>query len=108
VNGYNFGILKNNFKFALLPRRDFDIPFIRSEKFGKVHFAIYLNAFLDLGFVDNYYPDPTLNNDLENSLLIGYGLGIDFVTYYDLVLRIEYALNRMNEYGIYLHFTAPI
>lgn len=108
VNGNNFGILKNNIKFALLPRRELDIGFIRSEKFNKVHYAFYLNAFFDMGFVDNFYPDYALNNQLENSLLIGYGLGIDFVTYYDLVLRVEYAFNRMNEHGLYLHFMAPI
>lgn len=108
VNGQNFGILKNNFKFALLPRRDFNLNFIKSEKFSKVHYAFYLNAFFDMGFVDNFYPDPTLNNQLENSLLIGYGVGIDFVTYYDLVLRLEYSFNRMNEHGFFLHFMAPI
>ncbi|MEE4256392.1 MAG: POTRA domain-containing protein [Bacteroidales bacterium] len=108
VNGYNFGILKNNIKFALLPRRNFNIKFIKSEKFAKVHYAFYLNAFFDMGFVDNFHPDPSLNNGLENTLLIGYGLGIDFVTYYDLVLRMEYSVNRMNEHGFFLHFMAPI
>lgn len=108
VNGYNFGILKNNIKFALLPERNFNIDFIKSEKFAKVHYAFYLNAFFDMGFVDNFYPDPSRQNDLENTMLIGYGLGIDFVTYYDLVLRIEYSVNRMNEHGLFLHFIAPI
>ena len=108
VNGNNFGILKNNIKFALLPQKQFDINFIRSEKFSKVHYAFYMNAFFDIGFADNFNPRPELNNDLENNLLIGYGLGIDFVTYYDLVFRFEYSFNRMNEHGLFLHFTAPI
>jgi outer membrane protein assembly factor BamA len=108
VNGYNFGIFKSNLKFALLPERQFDIGFLKSEKFRRVHYAFYLNAFLDMGFVDNFYPDPDLNNQLENTLLIGYGLGIDFVTYYDLVFRFEYAINKSLEKGFYLHFTAPI
>jgi outer membrane protein assembly factor BamA len=108
VNGQNFGIWKNNIKFALLPRKEFDIGFIRSEKISKTYFAIYLNAFLDMGFADNIYRDGSQNNELENSLLVGYGAGLDFVTYYDLVLRVEYAINRMNEHGIFLHFMAPI
>jgi len=108
VNGNNFGILKNNLKFALLPRRNLDIDFIRSEKFNKIHYAFYLNAFFDMGFADNFYTDPAMNNQLENSLLIGYGLGIDFVTYYDLVFRLEYSMNRMNEHGFFIHFMAPI
>lgn len=108
VNGQNFGIFKSNFKFALLPTKEYDIGFIKSDKFRKVHFAFYLNAFFDLGFVDNMYTDPTLNNQLENKLMMGYGLGLDFVTYYDLVFRFEYSINKMNEQGFYLHFTAPI
>jgi outer membrane protein assembly factor BamA len=108
VNGNNFGIFKNNLKFALLPTREFNIDFIKSEKFSKVHYAFYLNAFFDLGFVDNFNPQDELNNTLENTLLIGYGLGIDFVTYYDLVFRFEYSFNRMNEHGFFLHFMAPI
>ncbi len=108
VNGQNFAIFKNNFKFALIPRRTFDIGFIRSEKFSKVHYAFYLNAFFDFGFADQIYPMPELNNQLENTLLIGYGLGLDFVTYYDIVLRLEYSFNKMNEHGLYIHFIAPI
>ena len=108
VNGQNFGIFKNNFKFALLPEREFEINFIGSEKFSRVHYAFYLNAFFDMGFVDNMYTMPELNNDLENTLLIGYGIGLDFVTYYDIVLRFEYSVNRMGEHGFYLHFRAPI
>jgi outer membrane protein assembly factor BamA len=108
VHGKNFGIFKSNLKFALLPTREFNINFIKSQKFSEVHYAFYLNAFFDMGFVDNFNPQPELGNTLENSLLIGYGIGLDFVTYYDLVFRFEYSFNRLNEHGLFLHFTAPI
>ncbi len=108
VNGSNFGIFKNNLKFALLSPRELELGFLRSEKFNKLFYAFYLNAFVDMGFADNPYPDPAQDNKLENSLLIGYGLGLDFVTYYDLVFRFEYSFNRMGEHGFYLHFMAPI
>jgi len=108
VNGHNFGIMKNNIKFALVPKREFNVNFIQSEKFSKVHYAFYLNAFFDLGYADQIYPIMSFNNQLENTLLIGYGVGLDFVTYYDLVIRMEYSFNRMNEHGFFLHFRAPI
>ena len=108
VNGNNFGILKNNLKFALIPENSFKMNFIRTEKFSKVHYAFYLNAFFDIGYVDQMYPRPELNNSLENTLLAGYGLGIDFVTYYDMVFRFEYSFNIINEHGFFLHFMAPI
>jgi hypothetical protein len=40
--------------------------------------------------------------------LIGYGLGLDFTTYYDIVIRVEAAVNRMSQPGIYVHFIASI
>jgi hypothetical protein len=47
-------------------------------------------------------------NDLQNSLLVGYGAGFDFTTYYDVVVRLEFSMNGMGIPGIYLHFMAPI
>jgi len=43
-----------------------------------------------------------------NTLLAGYGFSIDFVTYYDIVLDLNFALNSIGEPGIYIHFIAPI
>jgi hypothetical protein len=108
VDAQHFVIWKNNLKFALLPRKVKDIKFIKSDKFGLVHYAFYLNAFIDLGYSWNnqYYGEN--DNYLENQLLLGYGLGIDFVTYYDIVIRTEVSINKMNEVGLYLHFRAPI
>ena len=48
------------------------------------------------------------NNYLANTVLCGSGLSLDFVSYYDLVLRMEYSINRLNEKGLFLHFIAPI
>ena len=46
-------------------------------------------------------------NNLTNTLLFGRGIGIDYITYYDKLLRIEYGINRLGEKGIFLHFTNP-
>jgi outer membrane protein assembly factor BamA len=108
IDGQNFGLLKTNFKFALLPTRVTNIKFIKTEKFRKIHYAIFMNLFADVAYVDNIYPDPELMNNLENKILFGYGLGIDFVTYYDVVIRVEFSINRMHEKGFFLHFMAPI
>jgi hypothetical protein len=108
VDGRDFLLWKNNFKFAIIPARVFGIDFLRSPKFNKVPFALYLNVFGDLGYVlyDGDYPDPS--NDLRNSLLLGCGVGLDLATYYDIVIRLEASVNRDGMPGIYLHFTAPI
>jgi outer membrane protein assembly factor BamA len=108
VDGQNFGLFKTNLKFALVKPREFNLKFIPTEKFSKIHFALYMNLFTDLGFTSNAYYQPGLNNRLENQLLIGYGLGLDFVTYYDIVIRLEFSANKQWEKGIFIHFEAPI
>jgi hypothetical protein len=108
IDGQSFGIIKNNLKFAILPRTVRDIKFIKSDKFGLIHFAFYMNLFFDIGYVDNnqYYGENM--NTMENELQYGYGLGIDFVSYYDIVLRMEYSFNKKGDSGFFLHFMAPI
>lgn len=108
VNAQHFGILKSNVKFALIPQQEKDIRFIKTDKFGKIFYALYLNVFFDAGYgvYDQNFGQET--NDLQNSLLLGYGAGFDFVTYYDVVVRLEGSVNFMNETGIFLHFRAPI
>ena len=67
---------------------------------------MYLNIFSDIAYVeDNQFQ---LNNSLSNELLFGSGIGLDLVTYYDKVLRLEYSMNKMKETGFFVHFIAPI
>ena len=108
ADGQSFGILKTNVKFVLIPYRVHEIGFIRSDRFRKTFFALYLNLFADAGYADNRKNDPSLGNDLQNDLLAGYGAGLDFVTYYDIVIRMEYSFNKLGESGFFLHFRAPI
>ena len=40
-------------------------------------------------------------------LLWGNGISIDYVTYYDKLLRIEFSANHLGEKGVFLHFSNP-
>ncbi len=106
IDGQYYVIFKTNLKYALIPQTTGNIGFIPSEKFSKVHYALYLNLFADAGTIeDRYYVDENL---LANRWLGGLGIGLDFVTYYDKVLRTEFTLNRHREAGLFFHLTAPI
>ena len=108
IDGKDFTLWKNNFKFAILPERIFSIDFLRSRKFNTVPYALYLNVFCDAGYVSNSNTHNQEVNNLSNRLLVGYGMGIDFTTYYDVVIRLEASMNGKGEPGLYLHFIAPI
>jgi hypothetical protein len=106
VDGQRFVLAKTNLKFELLPRHEFHTAFIPLEKFSTVPYAFYLNLYSDAAYAeDNQFYK---YNPLTNKWLFGFGGGIDFVTYYDLVLRLEYSINKFGESGIFVHFSAPI
>jgi outer membrane protein assembly factor BamA len=106
VNGENYGVLKSQLRYALLKNKTFHIKAIPAKKFNKIPMAIYMGAFFDAGYVDSKIN--SRNNSLTNTSLYGGGVSLDFVSYYDLVLRVEYSINALNETGLFLHFVAPI
>jgi hypothetical protein len=82
------------------------LPLRISDKFKNVPNAFYLNAGFETGYVrDNQFAQ---SNFLANQYQFGYGLGLDYVTYYNMVFSLEYSINRMGESGFFLHFAAPI
>lgn len=106
INGQNIGVVKTNLKFNLIPKTNFNIKWIKSEKFNKVFYALYANLFFDFGYAqDKFYCE---GNPLSNQMLWGSGIGLDFVTYYDVVLGIEYAINKQGDKGFFISLVAPI
>lgn len=73
--------------------------------FKALQYALYLNAFADAGYCINKF---TENNPYNNKFLMSWGLGIDFVTYYDLVVRFEYAFTSIGTNGFFFGFGMPI
>lgn len=106
IDAVNFALMKNNLKFAILNPVTKNIPFIRNERFGKIHLALYANIFFDCAYTWNM-PGDVLSK-MNNRFIFGTGVGIDFVTYYDKVIRFEYGINDMGETGLFIHFVAPI
>jgi hypothetical protein len=43
---------------------------------------------------------------LANSWQYGYGVGLDLITYYDFVMRMEYSINKMKQSGFFIHFAS--
>ena len=106
INSNHYALFKSQLGFALLKNKIIKINAIPAKKFNKIPLAIYMSTFFDAGYVDSKLN--TANNFLDNSTLFGGGVSMDFVSYYDLVFRVEYSINKLNEKGLFLHFIAPI
>ena len=105
VDGQNFWLSKTAIKYSLIEKTNFEIPYVKMSQFKKAHYSLYISVFTDFGYVmDNQNFE---ENNLTNTLLFGRGISIDYITYYDKLLRIEYGINKLGEKGIFLHFTNP-
>jgi outer membrane protein assembly factor BamA len=105
IHGAHHFLLKQNLKYALISPRMFHIAVMPHEKFRDAWLAVYINLFADAGYVSGIRSD---GNDLVNRWIGGTGIGLDFVTYYDKVIRLEATLNDQGKVGVFAHFVAPI
>jgi outer membrane protein assembly factor BamA len=104
-------ICKNNLKFELLPKTIKKVPFVKSESIGKIHYAMYVNAFIDGAFIKPNQQRNVLKQrkELKSNFLYSSGVGLDFVTYYDMVFRFECSRNfEFNEWGFFVHLRTSI
>ena len=102
IEGSTFALNKATIKRKIFGR-SWTIDDMPIEQFSYFPLAVYFKAFGDLGYVENYpyYDENGLNKTLSNRLLIGAGLGLDFVTVYDLVLRFEYTFTQQKTNGAF-------
>ncbi len=101
IDGSRFALLQSNFKYQILQPKTFTLPFV-PEQFAESFIALYGNLFFDAGYV--YGPEFVENNSLVNEYLYSIGLGLDVVTYYDKVMRVEGSLNGLGQKAVFVHF----
>ena len=116
IRGYDLFTLKgdgmvyfrSNIKYELIKPNTRKVKDGKKEsKFKALQYAFYLNAFADCGYVANRFTTDEINPK-SNKMLYSWGLGLDFVTYYDMVFRFEYAFTLTGESGFYIGFGLPI
>jgi outer membrane protein assembly factor BamA len=106
ITGENYCLFKTGIKYTLIKPADVNIPVRVGKRFSRIPYSLYVNIFADAGYVRNkrFYA----NNLLSNSWQYSSGIGFDFVTYYDIVLRTDFAINKFGNSGFFIHLTAPI
>lgn len=102
IDGNSYLLSVNNVKFTLLPEIEQQFKWIPWEQFNKIHYSIYSNLFFDAAYVNSPYYEGSFDQ-LSNKWLYSTGIGFDFVTYYDQVFRLEFTLNSLKQFGVYLH-----
>lgn len=93
-------ILKQTLRQKLLA---FSIPtFIKSKSHDRIPFRIYAKVYGDMGYAYNKYAGGN-GSRLNNKLLYSGGFGLDIITFYDFVLKLEYSFNQLRQRDLYFH-----
>lgn len=87
------GFLSNTTIYQKLFTYIFKNP-IKSKTHDKIPFTFYLKVFGDMGYAYNKYK---LANTFSNTFLRTTGIGIDVVSVYDFVFRLEYSFNQVGD-----------
>ena len=96
IDGQHYVTSNNTLKFLLLPEKTLTLNFLKGmPKFNKIPFTVYTTLSVDMGFAYNKYKSQ--GNTLQNSFLMGAALGVDILTYYDIVFNVSYAYNILNK-----------
>ncbi len=105
VDGIDFGLTKNTLRYEFY-RSLLDLGrYMPVKAFRILPFSAYATLDGDLGGANNPYNNPAVNS-FANRLLYSYGAGLNLVFAYDIVFKIEYSVNHLNEKGLYIHYSA--
>ena len=66
----------------------------------EVKYHFWLKFYTQLGYV--YSERPLNANKLSNTLLRTAGIGVDIISIYDFVLKVDYSVNQLGDKGLYL------
>ncbi|HMJ67450.1 MAG TPA: BamA/TamA family outer membrane protein [Cyclobacteriaceae bacterium] len=104
IEGPQFFLNKTTFKKRIFSHA-WTLQDMPLEQFSYLPVAVYLKAYFDFGYVNNYnrYDELNINTRLSGRMLMGTGVGLDLVTMYDNVFRFEYTFTREKTNGFFFH-----
>lgn len=102
IDGLDYTYFKNSVRFKLIDKNYPLWSWIPFERYRSFPIKVYLAANFDIGYVNN--PFTFEDNDFANTWMKGGGIGVDFVGYYDKVVRLEVSMNQLGEVGAFLHY----
>lgn len=98
IDGVAGLLVRNTMRQQILK---FSIPtFINSGTHSRIPFSFYAKTYADVGYAHN---KNFRGNSLVNKMLYTGGIGIDMVTFYDVVIRVDYSFNQLGQNGLFLH-----
>jgi outer membrane protein assembly factor BamA len=74
---------------------------LKSKTYAVIPFQFYAKTFADVGYVHD--PQRRQDERLANRFMYSGGVGLDVITIYDWVIRLEFSFNQFRESGFFFH-----
>jgi len=107
IQGQHYLMQKNELKLRLFSVEGNLGKWMFLKQFRKIPLSAYFKLYFDQGYVQNNL-NQNINSILTNRYIYSVGAGLDLVTYYDAVLRLEYSLNSLGEAGLFINVKSGI
>lgn len=99
MDGVAGGFIKASLHQELFSTR-VRLPRGKSKPMLAIPFRVVGKLYGNTGYV--YHPEPG-DNLLSNKMLYTGGIGIDIITLYDVVVKLEWSFNQLGQNGLFLH-----
>ena len=99
IDGQSYALLKPTLKYELFKVEKY-IKWIPIQQFRTFPVSAYARIYTDIGYIMDKNAVKT-NNQLANQFLYTTGVGIDIVSFYNLVLQFDYSINKQQETGFF-------
>lgn len=106
IDGQRFGIWRNSVRYQLFNTVK-QLDWLKVRQFNTLPIAAYITAFGDAGYVSSTVAEQ-YQSQLANRLLVGTGVSIDFVTYYNLVFRLSATVNGQGKTGFFFNLVQEL
>ncbi len=106
IDGQRFGIWRNSLRYQLFNTVR-QLNWLHIRQFNTLPIAAYLTAFGDAGYVSSSVAEQ-YQSRLANRLLVGTGVSLDIVTYYNLVFRFSGTVNGQGKTGFFFNLAQEL
>ena len=107
VEGSKYLLMKNSFRKMIFKGKKDMSKFMPIAQFNDFKLAMYGKLIADFAYVENY-PNYQISSRLTDRVLYSLGGGVDLVTIYDLVLRLEYTYTSEQRTNFAVNILADI
>lgn len=101
IDGQRSVIWRNSLRYQLFNTVK-QLNWLHIRQFNTIPIAAYITAFGDAGYVSSTVAEQ-YQSKLANRLLLGTGLSLDIVTYYNFVMRFSGSVNRQGKAGFFFN-----